>query len=60
MSLLEIIERLCAVARLQAEIISKQAEELEQAKIADAVAEELRTKRKSAADELALINREYN
>lgn len=60
MSLLEIIERLCAVTRLQAEIIQKQTEVIEQAKIADAVAEDLQQMRTAAADELALIGKEYN
>ena len=38
MSLLEIIERLCTVTKLQAEIIEKQTEALAQAEIADEVA----------------------
>lgn len=60
MSLLEIIERLCEIARLQAEIISKQAEEIEQAKIADYVSEELREMRYRAERELATVFKEYN
>ena len=60
MSLLEIIEKLCAVTRLQADIILKQAETLEQAKIADSVAAELEQMRNTAADELENINKEFN
>lgn len=60
MSLLEIIERLCSVTKLQAEIIQKQTEALEQAKIADELAEELQKMRTTAANELALIDKEYN
>ena len=48
MSLLEIIERLCAVTELQAQIIEKQAEALAQAEIADAVAAELSEMRSTA------------
>jgi len=59
MSLLEVIEQLCAVARLQADIIQRQTEELEQAKIADSVAEELRSMRQTAANKLELIEKEY-
>ncbi len=58
MSLLEIIEKLCAVTRLQADIILKQTEALEQAKIADSVAAELEQMRNTAANELNIINRE--
>ena len=43
MSVFEIIEQLCTVTRLQADIIEKQAE------IADAVAAELSEKRQTAA-----------
>ncbi len=60
MSLLEIIERLCEVASLQAEIISKQAEEIEQAKIASTVQDELSEMRSRAALELATIFKECN
>jgi len=56
-SLLEIIERLCSVTRLQAEIIEKQAEALAQAEIADAVAAELAEMRKTAAADLATIEK---
>lgn len=48
MSLLEVIERLCTVTRLQADIIQKQAEIIEQAKIA------------YSTDELETIGKEYN
>ena len=60
MRLLEIIERLCGITKLQAEIIQKQTEALEQAKIADELAEELQKMRTAAANELALIDKEYN
>lgn len=60
MSLLEIVERLCEVTRLQSEIIKKQTEVIEQAKIADTVAEELKAMRTAAADELDIINQEYS
>ncbi len=60
MSLLEIIERLCAVTRIQSEIIEKQTEVIEQSKISDKVAEELKSMRTTAADELGIINKEYN
>lgn len=56
----ETIERLCAVARLQADIIQKQAEALAQAEIADSVADELAGMRDTAAAELSLIEQEYN
>ena len=58
MSLLEIIERLCSVTKLQAEIIQKQTEALEQAKIAGSVAAELADKRAEVATELDLIYKE--
>ena len=60
MSLLEIIERLCEIARLQSEIIQKQAEEIEQAKIADAVSADLLEMRSRAERELATIFKECN
>lgn len=60
MSLLEIIERLCAVTELQAQIIEKQAEALAQAEIADAVAAELSEMRSTAAADLEKIHKEYN
>lgn len=60
MSLLEVIERLCAVTRLQADIIQKQAEIIEQAKIASSTDEELLQMRSTAAAELEIIGKEYN
>lgn len=60
MSLLEVIERLCTVARLQADIIQKQAEIIEQAKIANSTDEELQQMRSTAAAELEIIGKEYN
>ena len=60
MSLLEIIERLCAVTELQAQIIEKQAEALAQAEIADAVAAELSEMRNTAAADLEKIYKECN
>jgi hypothetical protein len=58
MSLFEVVERLCEVTRLQADIIRNQAEVIEQAKIGDSVAEELAAMRNTAAAELDLINKE--
>lgn len=58
MSLFEVVERLCEVTRLQADIIRKQAEVIEQAKIADSVASELTAMRDTAAAELNLISKE--
>ena len=57
MSVFEIIEQLCTVTRLQADIIEKQAEIIAQAEIADAVAEELSEMRRSAASSLDSINK---
>lgn len=59
MSLIEIIERLCAVTKLQAEIIEKQAVTLAQAEIADEIAAELSNMRSKAAADLAAIEKEY-
>lgn len=62
MTLLEIVDRLCSVTELQAEIIRKQTIIIEQAKIADAVADELKKLRDEVDDELDLIeyaNRGY-
>ncbi len=59
MSLIEIIERLCAVAKLQAEIIEKQAVTLAQAEIADEIAAEFSDMRNKAAADLAAIEKEY-
>lgn len=55
MSLIEIIERLCAVVKLQAEIIEKQAVTLAQAEIAA----EFSDMRNKAAADLAAIEKEY-
>lgn len=55
MTLLEIIDRLCSVTQMQADIIRKQTEIIEQAKIADAVADEMRQLRKEVDDELDRI-----
>lgn len=60
MNLLEIIERLCTVTRLQANIIQKQAEVIEQAKIVYSTDEELQQMRRIAAAELEIIGKEYN
>lgn len=58
MSLLEIIERLCEIASLQADIIQKQAIEIEQSKIATATDDELLEMRNRAERELATIFKE--
>lgn len=60
MGMYETIEKLCAVACLQADIIQKQAEIIAQAEIADSVAAELAEMRGSANAELAAIEKEYN
>lgn len=52
MNVFEIIEQLCNITRLQADIITKQAEVIAQAEIADSVASELSEKRESAANAL--------
>lgn len=57
MNVFEVIEQLCAVTRLQADIIEKQAEIIAQSEIADAVAEELLEMRRSAASSLDSINK---
>ena len=44
----ELIEELCGVARLQADIIQKQAEVIAQAEIAESVAADLAKMRKQA------------
>jgi len=59
MSPFEAIERLCAVTRLQADIIREQAEVIEQAKIAYSTDEKLREMRANAAAELDTIGKEY-
>ena len=60
MSLFELVERLCAIANLQADIIKEQALALEQANITLSTDEELQKKRDTAAAELELIDRECN
>lgn len=60
MGVYEIIEKLCAVARLQADIIQQQAEVIAQAEIADELAAGLADKRETAAAALAAIEKEYN
>lgn len=58
MNVIEIIEQLCNITRLQADIIEKQAEVIAQAEIADSLSSELSEKRKTAAKALSEIN--YN
>lgn len=60
MGVYETIEKLCAVARLQAEIIRKQAEVIAQAEIADSVAAELAEMHSEASAQLAAIEKEYS
>lgn len=60
MGIYEIIERLCALVRMQADIIQKQAEALAQAEIADTLAADLAEMRETAAAELSLIEQEYS
>ena len=60
MSPYEIIERLCAVTRLQADIILKQAEVIEQVNIAYSTDEELQQMRTKAVAELEILGKEYN
>lgn len=56
MTLLELVDRLCSVTQLQADIIRKQTIIIEQAKIANAVADdELVLLRDKVEDELDLI-----
>lgn len=58
MGIYELIEELCSVARLQADIIQKQAEAIAQAEIAESVAADLAEMRKQAADTLAHCEKE--
>lgn len=60
MGVYEIIEKLCTVARLQADIIRQQVEIIAQAEIPDELSERLANKRESAAATLAAIEKEYN
>lgn len=55
----EFIELLCKVARLQADIIQKQAEAMAQADISAEVAAELEKMRNQAAGELARAEQNY-
>lgn len=59
MSTQELIELLCQVAKVQADIIQKQAEAMAQAKIAAEVAAELEKMRNYAAGELARAEQNY-
>lgn len=59
MSVIETIERLCEVVRLQADIIEKQTEIIEQAHIADEIAAELTAMRKDAEDKRAPIEKDF-
>lgn len=59
MGVYEIIEALCSVARLQADIIQKQAEIIAQVEIAESVDSELANMRDNAKSQLAAIE-EYN
>lgn len=56
----EIIEKLCAVARLQADIIQKQAEVIAQAEIAESMDKELSEMCSKAKSQLAAIEKEYS
>lgn len=58
MGIYELIEELCSVARLQADIIQKQAEAIAQAEIAESVAADLAEMRKQAADTLVRCEKE--
>lgn len=55
MGVYEIIEQLCTVAHLQADIIQKQAEIIAQCEIADAVASELAKMHNKASSSLGKI-----
>lgn len=56
MTLLELVDRLCSVTQLQADIIRRQTIIIEQAKIADAVADDdLKLLRDEVDDELDLL-----
>lgn len=60
MGVYETIEKLCAVARLQADIIQRQAEIIAQAEIADSIAAELAEMRGDAKVQLDTIEKEYS
>ena len=55
----ELVELLCKVAKIQADIIQKQAEAMAQADIATEVAAELEKMRNYAAGELARAEQNY-
>lgn len=55
----ELIELLCKVAKIQADIIQKQAEAMAQADISAEVAAELEKMRNQAAGELARAEQNY-
>ncbi len=57
MGIYEVIESLCNITKLQADIIQKQAEVIAQSEIADEVAADIAEMRKYAADELARVER---
>lgn len=59
MGVYEIIEQLCTVAHLQADIIQKQADIIAQCEIADAVASELAEIRSKASSSLGDIEKFY-
>jgi len=60
LSLLEVIERLCDIVRLQTEIIKKQAETIEQANIAEEVLKDLQKMRDTAELKQKQIDKYYN
>ena len=60
MNKLEAITALCEIAKLQSEIIAKQAEALAQAEISDKAAASFAKLRAAAAAKLEAVNREYN
>lgn len=59
MSTQELIELLCQVAKVQADIIQRQAEAMAQAEIAAEVAAELEKMRNYAASELTRAEQNY-
>lgn len=55
MTLLEVIDRLCQVVGSLSEIVRKQAEIIEQAKVSDEVTEELENIRSTAKAEIDIL-----
>ena len=55
MTLLEVTDRLCHVVGSLSEIVRKQAEIIEQAKISDKVTEELESMRRTAKAEIDIL-----